>query len=472
MIIVADHQGGPPGPEPAKARLLSRPATGLSGPVPGSAFAAFVGPPGESLADAPETEAGEDTPLFGAAPDGPGPAMALEGRAEKAGQGATDKAGAHQAPQAGSVPPDDGVTPGPGADFTGVDDAAHAFIASPMPRSSTVPGPIPEEGIARGDPARARSGGDGRAPVAGTSAAAPADTPVAPPPRPALRAAGPRAASPEPAPPPTLAAEPRPTPLPAIGSAAQAGATPLPTAIASTAAAPKPGMAALRAAEPPSAVSGPRASPTASAPPAAPAIPAVAFAATPQAVPLQAGLSTALAAALGAVSDPSGHADPDLGAAGHRASASLATALAPPVQPATAGQDIPRQIAVQIAQAADGGPGGPRGTVELSLSPEELGRVRLRLHPSEAGLSVTITADRPETLELMRRNIDLLAREFLEIGYQDTQFDFAGGGQDPDDDTAVDLAGSAPALDTVHPETIQPVVAARLVLGDRLDIRL
>ena len=163
-------------------------------------------------------------------------------------------------------------------------------------------------------------------------------------------------------------------------------------------------------------------------------------------------------------------ADPALAAPETRSAAPFQAALSAAPASGTAGQEIPRQIAVQIARAVESGAGGARGTVELSLSPEELGRVRLRLHPSEAGLSVTITADRPETLELMRRNIELLAREFQDIGYEDAQFDFAAGGQGPDREDAADCGAAAPAATTPAPDTALP--AAKLVLGDRLDIRL
>jgi hypothetical protein len=189
------------------------------------------------------------------------------------------------------------------------------------------------------------------------------------------------------------------------------------------------------------------------------------------AAPSPPDLPTTLGTVTGAAADPLGLADAISDLTGSRASAPLASAPAPASLPATAGLDIPRQIAVQIAHAAEA-VGGARGTIELRLSPEELGRVRLHLHPSEAGLSVTITADRPETLDLMRRNIDLLAREFVQIGYEGTEFDFTQGGQSTDQDQAPPFDAAAPALTTAPPDITPLVPAALLVLGDRLDIRL
>lgn len=78
-------------------------------------------------------------------------------------------------------------------------------------------------------------------------------------------------------------------------------------------------------------------------------------------------------------------------------------------------------IARQMAEAM---PTMPDSPVEVSLAPEELGKVRLTLHTVEGGLSVVVQAERPETLDLMRRNIDSLARDFREMGYASISFDF------------------------------------------------
>lgn len=83
-------------------------------------------------------------------------------------------------------------------------------------------------------------------------------------------------------------------------------------------------------------------------------------------------------------------------------------------------QAIP--VAAQIFAAVSS---TPAGTTEIALNPEELGRVRIRLVGGEVGLSVTILAERPETADLMRRNIDILAREFSELGHDNLTFSFS-----------------------------------------------
>ncbi len=83
---------------------------------------------------------------------------------------------------------------------------------------------------------------------------------------------------------------------------------------------------------------------------------------------------------------------------------------------------VARQIADAIPQSGD-------GAFEVRLSPEELGTVRLRMVPSEAGLVVQVQADRPETLDLLRRNIDMLADELARAGTHASGFSFGDNQQ-------------------------------------------
>lgn len=75
-------------------------------------------------------------------------------------------------------------------------------------------------------------------------------------------------------------------------------------------------------------------------------------------------------------------------------------------------------------QVAEALVNAPNRAVELTLAPEELGKVRMTLHAQDSTMTVAVQAERPETLDLMRRHIDSLAREFREMGYADVSFDF------------------------------------------------
>ncbi|QAX31550.1 flagellar hook-length control protein FliK [Leisingera sp. NJS204] len=86
--------------------------------------------------------------------------------------------------------------------------------------------------------------------------------------------------------------------------------------------------------------------------------------------------------------------------------------------------EAPRMIAAQMAEAfaAKG-----EQKVEVSLNPQELGHVKMRVMASETGITMIIQTERPETGDLMRRHIHELAEEFRRMGYEDISFEFSGG---------------------------------------------
>lgn len=109
-----------------------------------------------------------------------------------------------------------------------------------------------------------------------------------------------------------------------------------------------------------------------------------------------------------------------------------ATVVAPQVP------QLAAQIGAALSQSAD-------GATELALSPEELGKVRVRLKPDAANpdrLVVMITFERPETLELFRRHAGELSDAFRSAGYAGADIGFGqqGGGQ-PDPDGRETTAG-------------------------------
>ncbi|MCT2539792.1 flagellar hook-length control protein FliK [Sedimentimonas flavescens] len=128
----------------------------------------------------------------------------------------------------------------------------------------------------------------------------------------------------------------------------------------------------------------------------------------------------------------------------------------------------PVHVSRQLAEAA----GAQRdGMVEVALAPEELGKVKLRLQAHDGVMSVSIQAERPETLDLMRRHADLLARDFRDLGFRDVAFSFAEhSGQrpapPPDPDEGMELA---PTIDPARPLPIPPKPSAA---GRGLDLRM
>lgn len=99
------------------------------------------------------------------------------------------------------------------------------------------------------------------------------------------------------------------------------------------------------------------------------------------------------------------------------------------------GRPLRSEPAAILRQVADALPRAADGRIEVQLNPEELGRVRFQIHSGENGLLVQVGADRPETLDLMRRHLDQLARDFAEAGYEGARFSFGGDASDSQGDT-------------------------------------
>ncbi|WP_390911603.1 flagellar hook-length control protein FliK [Pseudosulfitobacter sp. SM2401] len=109
--------------------------------------------------------------------------------------------------------------------------------------------------------------------------------------------------------------------------------------------------------------------------------------------------------------------------------ANVATASAPSIR-----QEMSQTVIRQMTDAVRAQVTAEK-TVEIALRPAELGRVRIALSPAETGMVVTVSAERSETLELMRRNIDDLARSFAEMGHENLSFNFEqNGAHDQKDD--------------------------------------
>ncbi len=132
--------------------------------------------------------------------------------------------------------------------------------------------------------------------------------------------------------------------------------------------------------------------------------------------------------------------------------------------------ETPGMIGRQMAEALHRLPDRP---VELALSPRELGNVRMTISAGEGSITVNVLAERPETLDLMRRNIDELAREFQALGFDTISFAFSEGQQQTNDDHSDDaplLTGTDAEDRSDSAETANTPV--RLVETTGLDLRL
>lgn len=87
---------------------------------------------------------------------------------------------------------------------------------------------------------------------------------------------------------------------------------------------------------------------------------------------------------------------------------------------------LPPMIAPSIVHMLKDGDAGP---LQLALSPEELGRLTISIHHSGSFVHVTLNAERPETLSLMRRHASDLVADLRQSGFSGASLSFGQGNQ-------------------------------------------
>ncbi|MBO9476265.1 flagellar hook-length control protein FliK [Shimia sp. R11_0] len=134
-----------------------------------------------------------------------------------------------------------------------------------------------------------------------------------------------------------------------------------------------------------------------------------------------------------------------------------------------------------VRQIADAVKMSDKSLIELAMDPPELGKVRMSLSESSGVMTVSIAAENQATTELMRRHIDMLRKDFMEMGYENVSFSFEQNGSDSSQQNAqsggsfgngagMAQADGAPLID---PDMIASQQAAATTLpGGGIDIRL
>lgn len=136
---------------------------------------------------------------------------------------------------------------------------------------------------------------------------------------------------------------------------------------------------------------------------------------------------------------------------------------------ATARAETARAIASQMATAITTRP--QSGAIEVALNPEELGRVSIVLNGRDDGLHMAISAERPETLDMIRRHLSVLEAEFKNLGLGDLSIDMGTSSDAQQDEAQGDDPG---ALASMPPDQIDEAspAPARLGADGRIDIRM
>jgi len=126
------------------------------------------------------------------------------------------------------------------------------------------------------------------------------------------------------------------------------------------------------------------------------------------------------------------------------------------------------------SQIADAAKALSDGSVQLNLSPRELGRVNMAFTTSGDGtLQLMVAVERPETLDLLRRNADILLSEIKGLGYTESSLNFADmssqSGADDDNEGPNDEHASVTRTEAILPKTPQSI---EIDIPDGLDLRL
>ena len=120
----------------------------------------------------------------------------------------------------------------------------------------------------------------------------------------------------------------------------------------------------------------------------------------------------------------------------------------------------------------------PSGEVDLQLSPEELGNLRISFTQDDSGLSVVIRADRAETLDLLRRHISQFTQDLREQGFEEVTISFGdrggaatnGGWAEAEANTRI---GTSRFAETPGAQLApQPAASVQKVTNGGLDLRL
>lgn len=92
-------------------------------------------------------------------------------------------------------------------------------------------------------------------------------------------------------------------------------------------------------------------------------------------------------------------------------------------------QTTPAPVSLQIAEVIRQ---TDQRVVQIQLAPVELGRVRITLAASDAGMQVIIASERADTLDLLRRNASDLMLDLAKLGYKGVSLSFSNDEQRPD----------------------------------------
>jgi len=145
----------------------------------------------------------------------------------------------------------------------------------------------------------------------------------------------------------------------------------------------------------------------------------------------------------------------------------VAAPMAPPL--ATRLQTPESKILSQISTAISN---TSKDTVEIRLDPPELGRVVISITQSDSGLSATVTSEKAEVSDLLRRHAELLSRELSKSGFTEASLEFSHRGHQQKRSPFEEENTSLVAADPDDREAISTIETLLVHQSASLDIRL
>lgn len=113
------------------------------------------------------------------------------------------------------------------------------------------------------------------------------------------------------------------------------------------------------------------------------------------------------------------------------------------------------------------------GETELVLTPEELGPVRFAISHEDGAVTISITAERADTLMLLRRHSEMLSAELAQAGLAGASIDFGGSGRERDGTRAPMIERAAQeAAENLPDDPPASRTKRRTGAAGRLDLRL
>jgi len=135
------------------------------------------------------------------------------------------------------------------------------------------------------------------------------------------------------------------------------------------------------------------------------------------------------------------------------------------LQPMTLPPETAPAIILAVSQSGT-------NTVDLVLKPEDLGKLRFEMTQNGDQIRIHLTVERPETMDLLRRNADQLLFEFRQAGYSGATLSFGHWGQGGQQQHPAPPPTDLPITSISAAREPQSATMQQLSSGTGLDLRL